>query len=116
VAGRSGKKPGFTATKYATSTSALKEFGGWASRLRADFGAGPASFVVDHRLVETDAASLDDLEAALRDIPSNGYELSFGDRSNGTARVRVVETATNAATEIDVPGALFPSPGQSGRR
>src|SRR5215471_16995475 len=77
VAGRGVKSQSFTANKYAKFVAALKEFDGWASRLRADFGAGPAGFVVDHRLVETDAGGLEDLEAALTDIPSNGYELTL---------------------------------------
>src|SRR5262249_1021900 len=58
VTDRGGSAQTFTQTRYGRFVNALHEFEGWASRLRADFGHGPASFVVDHRLVETEAAGL----------------------------------------------------------
>src|SRR5262245_30558365 len=56
VADRGGQGQKFTETRYGRFTRVLHEFDGWLSRLREDFGAGAADFVVEHRLVETAAA------------------------------------------------------------
>src|SRR5689334_21070050 len=40
----------FTETKYARFAAALREYEGWASRLRADFGVAAVDYVKDHRL------------------------------------------------------------------
>jgi DNA gyrase subunit B len=114
VTDRDGKKQTLTQTRYAKFVSALHEFEGWVSKLRADFGAAPANFVVEHRLVETDIAGLDDLEQAIKSIPPNGYELSVVDESEG--RVRVVETETSAASEVVVPTDLLNSGVYAGLR
>src|SRR5215217_163455 len=78
VVDREGRSQTLTEARYGRFIRALHEFEGWASRLRADFGSAPAGFVVDHRLVETEATALEDLETALASIPPNGYELSLG--------------------------------------
>ncbi len=53
----------------------------------------PPNFVVDHRLVETDATDLDDVESTLAAIPPNGYELAVEDRvGEAGVRIKVVET------------------------
>jgi DNA gyrase subunit B len=114
VTDRGGGTQTFTQTRYGRFVNALHEFEGWASRLRADFGHGPAAFVVDHRLVETDAAGLDGLDQAISSIPPNGYELSVLDEAGG--RVRVVEVETSAASEIVLPADLLSSGAYAGLR
>src|SRR6476660_5388968 len=54
VTDRSRSKQKLTEARYQRFSRALHEFEGWASRLRADFGTGPANFVIEHRLVETE--------------------------------------------------------------
>src|SRR5438128_856087 len=53
-----------TEARWNRFTRALTEFEGWSSRLRSDFGPAPADFVVTHRLVETAAAEVKDVQQA----------------------------------------------------
>ena len=106
VTDRNGETIKLTEARYGKLTRVLNEFDGWVSRLREDFGAGPANFVVDHRLVETDAETVTD---ALATRDANGYELTVLESSADETRVRVVESETGAATSISVPAALLAS-------
>ncbi len=100
-----------TEARWRRFSSALAEFEGWLGRLRADFGAGVADFVVTHRLVETEAGSIADLDAYIAASVDNGYALSVLDRSEeASLEVKVVETETSAATHLTVPAALLSSP------
>ena len=96
-----------TEARYGRLVKVLNEFDGWVSRLREDFGAGPANFVVDHRLVEGDAASVED---ALAEREANGYELAILKTSEDGTEVRIVEGETGAAASVVVPSTLFSSP------
>ena len=49
----------FTETKYVRFAAALREYEGWASRLRADFGAAAVDYVKDHRLDRGDPRDAD---------------------------------------------------------
>ena len=106
VTDRRGETIKLTEARYGKLTRVLNEFDGWVSRLREDFGAGPANFVVDHRLVETDAETVTD---ALGARDANGYELTVLEASADETRVRVVESETGAATSVVVPTALLAS-------
>jgi len=116
VTDREGKAQTLTQTRFGRFVNALHEFDGWVSKLRADHGAAPAAFVVDHRLVETDAAGLDDVKAMLDAIPPNGYELDVEERVDEGVRIKVVETETNAASHVVIPGDLLSSPAYAGLR
>jgi DNA gyrase subunit B len=116
VGDRDANKQTLTQARYARFVNALHEFEGWVSRLRADYGAAPASFVIEHRLVETDATALDDVEAILAAVPPNGYELTVEDRADAGVRIKVVETETNAASHVIVPLDLLSSPAYAGLR
>jgi DNA gyrase subunit B len=110
VTDREGQSQKLTEARYTRFARALHEFDGWASRLRADFGSSPASFVVAHRLVETDAATPSEISEALASVDANGYEVSVVESTDDEARVRVVERATSAANHVVVPSALLASP------
>jgi DNA gyrase subunit B len=116
VTDRDGKTQKLTEARYGRFTRALNEYEGWLSRLRADFGAGPANFVVTHRLVETEAATLGDFEKALPTLQENGYELALVESSSEGVRVRVVESETSAASHVVVPAELLASPVYAGLR
>ena len=66
VIDRAGNELTLTEARYGRFVRALHEFEGWLPRLRADFGAPAADFVVAHRLVETEAAVSDDVERRAR--------------------------------------------------
>jgi DNA gyrase subunit B len=106
VTDRRGETIKLTETRYGRLTRVLNEFDGWVSRLREDFGAAAANFVVDHRLVEADATTVEDA-VAVRD--ANGYELAVLETSEAGTHVRVVERETGAAASVVVPSALLES-------
>jgi DNA gyrase subunit B len=116
VEDRSGETHKLTESRYQRFTRALNEFEGWASRLRADFGSAPANFVIEHRLVETDAAGIGDLADSLKAVGENGHELSVVEQTPEGMRIKVVERETSAASHVTLPAGLFASPVYEGLR
>jgi DNA gyrase subunit B len=110
VTERDGTTQKLSEARYGRFTRALHEFEGWASRLRADFGAGPTNFVIEHRLVETDAALAGEIEGALSALDGNGYEVAVVETDEDGARIKVTERETSAATHVVVPAELLASP------
>ena len=110
ISSREGEELKLTEARWGRFMRALPEFDGWLGRLRADFGAAAADFMVAHRLVETDVASLADLDKAVVDALDNGYALSVLGQTDGLIELKVIETETSAATHITVPVALLGSP------
>ena len=92
ITSRGGDALKLTEARWRRFASALAEFEGWLARLRADFGAQAADFMVAHRLVETDVASIADLDQAVIDSIDNGYALSVLGQADGTIEVKVIET------------------------
>ncbi|HUF02107.1 MAG TPA: DNA topoisomerase (ATP-hydrolyzing) subunit B [Gaiellaceae bacterium] len=109
VTDRSGDTQKLTEARYGRFARILHEFDGWASRLREDFGAAAGNFVIDHRIVETDAVS-GELAAALAELEPNGYELSLFSSSADGDVLRVIERETGAAASVVVPSELLSSP------
>jgi DNA gyrase subunit B len=107
---RAGESLKLTEARWGRFVRSLAEFEGWLARLRADFGIAAADFVITHRIVEGDAASLADLGSVIDDRPDNGYVLSILAKGEGTLEVKVVEAETSSATHITVPAELFASP------
>jgi DNA gyrase subunit B len=110
VTDRSGSQQKLTEARYQRFSRALHEFEGWASRLRADFGSGPANFVIEHRLVETEAALAGEIDAALSSLEPNGYEVAVVESDADGARIKVTERETSAAVHVVVPAELLASP------
>jgi DNA gyrase subunit B len=110
VRDRDGKEIKLTEARWKRFSGALAEFEGWFARLRSDYGHHAADLVVDHRLVEIDAATPAELEIALKTLPSNGYTLSVLARDEQGARVKVVEEETSAAQSIALSAELLASP------
>jgi DNA gyrase subunit B len=108
VTDRAGEKQTLTETRYGRFQRVLHEFDGWVSRLREDFGAAPANFVIDHRLVEADTA--DTVENALATLEPNGFELTVLESAGDSTRVKAVERETGAASSVVVPSSLLASP------
>jgi DNA gyrase subunit B len=106
VVDRDGSTQKLTESRYGRFTRVLHEFDGWVSRLREDFGAAAANFVVDHRLVEAEAATVEDALAART---ANGYELAVLESDDEGTLVRVVERETGAASSLVVPSPLLTS-------
>jgi DNA gyrase subunit B len=107
VTDRSGQAQKLTETRYTRFARVLNEFEGWVSRLREDFGNTAANFVVDHRLVEGEMASI---QAGIAARDANGYELTVVEATDGETHVTVVERETGAASSVVVPTELLASP------
>jgi DNA gyrase subunit B len=116
VADRSGKGQKLTEARYGRFARALHDFEGWSTRLRTDFGASAANFVVQHRLVETEADDVKQMEKALASIEPNGYEVSVLETTGDGVRVKVIERDTSAAEHVVIPTALLGSPVYAGLR
>ena len=65
ITSRAGETLKLTEARWGRFVRSLAEFEGWLARLRVDFGAAAADFVITHRIVEGDAASLADLDKAI---------------------------------------------------
>jgi DNA gyrase subunit B len=110
VRGRGDEQVRLTDARWGRFTRALTEFEGWTARLRADFGAPTADFVIRHRLLEANGDG-SDLEGALARLgDDHGYVLELLGADNGAYRVRAVERDTGAAEHVTVPPELLESP------
>jgi DNA gyrase subunit B len=109
IADREGNPVKLTSKRYQSLIGALKKFDGVVRRLRSDFGAEAANFVVDQRLAATDASSEAKLNKALPELSANGWDVSLVDKDEQALRIRVVERATSAARHIRVPIELLGS-------
>src|SRR5438093_11653186 len=116
VVDRAGNTQKLTEPRYGRFVRALHDFEGWSARLRADFGSAAAHFVVEHRLVETDASDVGGIEKALESIEPNGYEVSVIEKKDDAIRVKVVERETSSAEHVVVPASLLASPAYAGLR
>ncbi|MGZ4430762.1 MAG: toprim domain-containing protein, partial [Gaiellales bacterium] len=92
---------------------ALKEYEGWAGKLKEQFGAPAVSYVKDHRVIERDIDSVDDLETYMReDVPeAEPHRADVVGRVDGGVRVKITEKATGSSRVTDFPMALFESQG-----
>jgi DNA gyrase subunit B len=105
-----GEQYKLTEARYWKFARALNEFEGWTSRLRADFGSAPVNFAVAHRLVETEASALGDLDESLVAVGENGHELSLVEKKAEGVVIKVIERETSAATHVTLPAELLTSP------
>ena len=110
ITARNGATLKLTEARWRRFVGALAEFEGWLARLRADYGPAAADFVITHRIVENDIASIVELGKAIDTHPDNGYALSILGSNDGSVEVKVVETETSSATHVTVPAELFASP------
>ena len=90
------------------SESSLEEAGkrltlldGLVARLRADFGAQAADFVVAHRLIEVPGRSGADFVKAIKAVGENGYEIKIESSDADGHRIKVTEKETGAAQTLD---------------
>jgi len=107
---RAGAAVKLTPTKFARFQRTLNEFEGWMARLRSDFGAHPADFVLMHRLVESEAANPAEAADAIEAAPENGHTFSVLDKDEAGLKIKVIETETSTAVHVVVPAELFSSP------
>jgi len=110
VESRDGTAVKFTETRYGRFQRALGEFEGWSARLRSDFGHDAADFVTTHQLVESTAATPEDVANLIGSMPANGYTFEVLKASPEAVSVKVIEVETSSAQEVTVPRELLESP------
>jgi len=110
IRGRGGEQVNLSENRYGRFQRTLAEFDGWAARLRADFGAPVANFVVAHRLVETEAATPEAVAAVLEALAENGHSFAVTGTSAEAVELKVIETETSTATKMRIPAELLASP------
>ncbi len=112
----------FTETKYVRFAAALREYEGWASRLRADFGAAAVDYVKDHRLIEETLETLTDVESYFRtgvpdDEPDTAEVVArYDEADDPSLLVKVTEKRTGAVSTVPLPARLFTSQAYKGLR
>ncbi len=110
ITARDGEAVKLTEYRYGLYQRALNEFEGWSARLRSDFGIAPASFVINHRLVEADAVTPPAVARVLESFPENGYAFSEVTASADEVSVKLVEVESSTASHVTVPLELLASP------
>ena len=122
VADRYGESPRFTEVRYQRFLSALREYEGWAGRLRAEFGGSAVDYIKDHRLIEEAVSTLDELESYFRTgVPEDEPDAvevvaRHDDAEDPSLLLKVTEKRTGAVETVPLPQNLFSSRAYDGLR
>ena len=116
ITDRSGEATKVTEARHQRLVQKLTTFDGWAAKLRADFGAAAANFVVRHRLAELPSSTALEVEAALPQLGDEVFELQFGGADEENVTIKLIERETNATTRVELPIALLASPAYANLR
>jgi DNA gyrase subunit B len=122
ISDRYGTEQVFTETRHQRFAGALREYDGWAARLRAEFGAPAVDYVKDHRLIEEPIEDLDQLVSYFKTgVP--GDELHtvevvarHDDAEDPSLLLKVTEKRTGAVQAVPMPAAMLRSPAYAGLR
>jgi DNA gyrase subunit B len=110
IVDRNGKAFKLTETRWQRYTRLLKQYEGWSSALRAEFGQDVVVFLEESSLLDEGAMTP---EAALEVLAREGvegepFELTIVDRQPGVSvTVKAIETKTGLARTHMLPRALF---------
>jgi DNA gyrase subunit B len=100
--------------RYTTFVRALREYEGWALRLRSEHGTPAADYVKDHKLVEAEIGSFADVLAYFAegraDDDGETAEVVAADEDGRSILIRVTERSTGTVSSLALPYALFTSP------
>ena len=118
VTDRTGEPSRLTEARLQRLQRTVKEYEGWASKLREQFGNAAVVYAKDHRLIEHDITSVQELERYFAEqVPDEElHRVEVVGREDGGLRVRIIEKATGAAQATVVPLELFSSPGYQSLR
>jgi DNA gyrase subunit B len=115
VVDREGTELTLTEARWNRFTRELGDVAAWQAKLASNHGSA-AAFVVDHRIVEGEAADAKELAAAVAAMPPNGYELTIAETLEAILRIKVVEIETSSASFVDIPASLFGDPAYAALR
>jgi DNA gyrase subunit B len=113
VLDRSGADARLTESRLQRFGRMVKEYEGWASKLKEEHGAVAVSYVKDHRLIELLVEDVGTLEEYFTSgVPDEElHRVEVVSRTDDSLRVRLIEKSTGAARTVDMPVALFQSAG-----
>jgi DNA gyrase subunit B len=115
VVDREGTELTLTEARWNRFTRELGDVEAWQAKLASNHGSA-AAFVVDHRIVEGEAADAKELATAVAAMPPNGYELTIAETLEAILRIKVVEIETSSASFVDIPASLFGDPAYAALR
>jgi DNA gyrase subunit B len=86
-----------TDTRWQRYTRLLKQYEGWSSALRADYGNEVVTFLEESQILDQQIVDLDQLIALVEreDPETEPYTTEFLDREDGLVRIRAVERRSN---------------------
>jgi DNA gyrase subunit B len=118
VTDRSGEEGRLTESRLQRLQRAVKEYEGWASKLKEQYGPAAVAYAKDHRLIEHEISSLDELRTYFESqVPDEEpHRVEVIGPEDGGLKVRIIEKATGAALASVVPVELFRSPGYQSLR
>ena len=113
VTDRTGEAGRLTESRLQRLQRAVKEYEGWASKLKEQFGPAAVAYAKDHRLIEHDISSVSDLQTYFESqVPDEEpHRVEVVGPEDGGLKVRIIEKATGAALVSVVPVELFRSSG-----
>ena len=113
ITDRDGTEVRLTETRLQRLQRTVREYEGWASKLKELHGASAVSYVKDSRLVERPVESLADLETYFTsEVPDDEpHRVELMGSTADALQVRIIEKSTGAARIMSMPLALFESPG-----
>jgi DNA gyrase subunit B len=99
VTGQGGHQFKLTETRWQRYTRLLKQYEGWASALRAEYGHDIVTFLEESQILDEQIADIDDLIALVNgedplEVP---YTTEVLERVDGSVRVKAVERKSNLA-------------------
>ena len=118
ITDRSGQSTQLTESRLQRFQRTHKEYEGWASKLKEQFGTPAVTYVKDHRLIEQPIDDLDQLEAYFAGgVPDEEpHRAEVLARREESLIVKISEKATGASRLTEIPIALFKSPGYQSLR
>ena len=122
ITDRYGAEQVMTETRHQRFAGALREYDGWAARLRAEFGSPAVDYVKDHRLIEEPIENLDQLVSYFRtgvpgDEPHTVEVVARIDEGDDPSLLlKVTEKRTGAVNAVPMPERMLKSPAYAGLR
>jgi DNA gyrase subunit B len=112
VSDRDARPFKLTEARWQKLTRLLKQYEGWASALRADFGHDLVSFLEEAALLDERVESAEEAIAYVQrgNIPGVPYETELVSTDDTELRIRAVETRTGLARTHRIRRALFAAP------
>jgi DNA gyrase subunit B len=122
ITDRYGTEQVLTETRHQRFSGALREYDGWAARLRAEFGSPAVDYVKDHRLIEEPIENLDQLVSYFKtgvpgDEPHSVEVVARIDEGDDPSLLlKVTEKRTGAVNAVPMPERMLKSPAYAGLR